>query len=452
MREIRQIVAEEAAGVKFESFDTVYEVHQKSKVRQWAIGLLALFLILLFLPWTQNIRSRGTVTTLRQENRPQDMNAIISGRIVKWYVQEGQMVNAGDTLVQLAEVKDAYLDPQLLARTEDQIQAKEASVQAYNTKAATTDAQIQALEAGLQLKVAQLENKLRQTRLKLRADSAEMIAARNDYNIAQAQFARQRTLRDSGLSSLQAVESRNASLQNSLAKQTSAEIKFTNTKTELLSISIEQSSALQEYAEKVSKAQGDRASAQSEIAAGQGEIAKLTNQYANYAIRAGQYFLLAPQRGQVIDAQKQGINEIVKEGESICRIIPVKGGSAVELFVKPLDIPLVSRGQSVRFLFDGYPAVVFSGWPEASYGIFDGSVVAVETAVDATGLFRVLVAEDSSRKPWPKTLNLGTGAQGIALLKTVPIWYELWRNINGFPPDFYTPKTSVDAKKEVPKN
>ena len=451
MKEIRQLVAEEAAGVKFESFDTVYEVHKKSKVQQWSIGLLCLFVILLFLPWTQNIRSRGTVTTLRQENRPQEMNAIISGRIVKWYVQEGQMVNAGDTLVQLAEVKDAYLDPKLLERTEDQIKAKEASVQAYNTKATTTDAQIQALEAGLQLKVAQLENKLRQTRLKLRADSMEMIAATNEYAIAQAQFSRQRTLRDSGLSSLQAVEARNASLQNSLAKKTSAEIKFTNTKTELLSISIEQSSALQEYAEKVSKAQGDRASAQSEIAAGQGEIAKLTNQYANYAIRAGQYFLLAPQRGQVIDAQKQGLNEIVKEGEPVCRIIPVKGGSAVELFVKPLDVPLVSRGQSVRFLFDGYPAVVFSGWPKASYGIFDGKVVAVETAVDAGGLFRVLVAEDSSRKPWPKTLNLGTGAQGIALLNTVPIWYELWRNINGFPPDFYTPKTSADAKKEVPK-
>jgi RsmE family RNA methyltransferase len=26
---------------------------------------------------------------------------------------------------------------------------------------------------------------------------------------------------------------------------------------------------------------------------------------------------------------------------------------------------------------------------------------------------------------------------GISLLKNVPIWYELWRNINGFPPDYY---------------
>ena len=451
MKAIKQIVAEEAPSIQLESFDAVYEIHKRSKVRQWALGLLGLLVVLLFLPWTQNIRSRGTVTSLRQEARPQEMNAIISGRIVKWYVQEGQMVNAGDTLAQLAEVKDAYLDPRLLERTEDQITAKQSAVEAYGAKSASTEAQMRALEAGRELKLAQLQNKMRQTVLKLRADSMEMIAANNDYAIALRQFDRQSTLRDSGLSSLQSVENKNAYLQNAQAKKTSAEIKFTNTKTELLNISIEQSSAIQEYAEKVSKAQGDRASAQSDIAAGTGEIAKLSNQYANYAIRAGQYFIIAPQRGQIVAVKNQGINEIIKEGESIGRIVPVKGGSAVELFVKPIDIPLVSRGQAVRFLFDGYPAVVFSGWPEASYGIFDGKVVAVETAVNDQGLFRVLVAEDSSRKAWPKTLNLGAGAQGIALLKTVPIWYELWRNINGFPPDFYQPASNSNDKKASAK-
>ncbi len=451
MKQIEQIIAAESPGIKLESFGAVYEIHKRSKVRQWALVLLLLLIILLFLPWTQNIRSRGTVTSMRQEARPQEMNAIISGRIVKWYVQEGQMVNAGDTIVQLAEVKDAYLDPKLLERTGDQIEAKESAVEAYNTKAAASGAQIQALEAGQQLKQAQLENKTRQTTLKLRGDSMDMIAANNDYAIAQAQFRRQQTLRDSGLSSLQSVESKNAYLQNALAKKTSAEIKFTNTKTELLAIRIEQSSAIQEYAEKVSKAQGDRAAAQSEVAAGQGEIAKLNNQYSNYAIRAGQYYLIAPQRGQIVAAQNQGINEIIKEGESICRIVPQKGGSAVELFVKPMDATLISLEQEVRFQFDGYPAVVFSGWPEASSGLFDGKVVAVESATNADGLFRVLVAEDSTRKPWPPTLHLGTGAQAIALLDTVPIWYEVWRNINGFPPDFYKPASNSNDKKASAK-
>jgi len=48
-----------------------------------------------------------------------------------------------------------------------------------------------------------------------------------------------------------------------------------------------------------------------------------------------------------------------------------------------------------------------------------------------------LVAEDVNDKPWPKLLRMGGGANGIALLKDVPIYYELWRNINGFPPEYY---------------
>ena len=117
---------------------------------------------------------------------------------------------------------------------------------------------------------------------------------------------------------------------------------------------------------------------------------------------------------------------------------------AVEMFVRPVDLPLLSKGQTVRFLFDGFPAIVFSGWPEASYGTFGGKVVAIESSVSANGKFRILVGEDPSGKPWPKELKMGAGASGIALLKDVPIWYELWRNINGFPPDYY--------QKQKPEN
>jgi len=109
------------------------------------------------------------------------------------------------------------------------------------------------------------------------------------------------------------------------------------------------------------------------------------------------------------------------------------------MFVRPLDVPLINPGQKVRFLFDGFPAIVFSGWPNASYGTFGGIVVAVERSTNDNGSFRVLVKEDPADKPWPVQLQVGAGAQSIALLKDVPIWYEVWRNINGFPADYYTP-------------
>jgi multidrug resistance efflux pump len=286
-----------------------------------------------------------------------------------------------------------------------------------------------------------------QVKLKVVSDSMEAIAATNDLNIAQEQLRRQKIMRDSGLASLVQVEQRNQSFQNAFAKKTASDIKFTNTKTDLINASIELNQVLQEYAEKVYKTTGDIASAQSEIASGKGEIAKLANQYASYVIRAGQYYLIAPQDGQIVKATKSGINEIVKEGDKLVEIVPTKIQFAVEMFVRPVDLPLLNKGQKVRFLFDGFPAIVFSGWPKSSFGTFGGRIVAIENSVSNNGKFRVLVAEDPNEKPWPTNLKIGAGASGIALLKDVQIWYELWRNINGFPPDFYTEK-DIQKKDE----
>lgn len=446
MKSIQQKLSTAYPSMSFKSFGTVYRVGHRSRVRYWAFGILAGLLITLFLPWTQNIRARGTVTTLRQEERAQEINSIIGGRIIKWYVKEGDLVRRGDTLAVLAEVKDTYLDPQLLQRTQEQIVAKSTSVSSYNQKMAATTAQMQAIAAGRDLKLSQLENKVRQLQLKIVSDSMEMLAAANDFRIAEAQYARQRIMRDSGLASMVQVEQRAQSFQSALAKKAGAEIKFTNTKTDLINARIEQQGAAQEYAEKTFKAQGDRAAAQSEVATGQADIAKLNNQYANYAIRAGQYYLIAPQSGQIVGAVKSGINEIVKEGEKLMEIVPEYVAHAVELFVRPVDVPLLRAGQRVRFQFDGYPAIVFSGWPKASYGMFDGVVTAIEQNVNINGKFRVLIGEDPKGRKWPPTLTLGTGAQGIALLKDVSIWYELWRNINGFPPDYYISNEAKNGK------
>ena len=109
-------------------------------------------------------------------------------------------------------------------------------------------------------------------------------------------------------------------------------------------------------------------------------------------------------------------------------------------------MPLVSPGQKVRFLFDGFPAIVFSGWPGASYGTYAGVVSAVESDVSVNGKFKILVKEDTAFRKWPVELRMGTGANGIALLKNVPVWYELWRNINSFPPDYYKPTQTGVSK------
>lgn len=447
MNFIETKIEDEVNSSSIRSFANIYRINKTSRVKYWAFGILLMLFIVLFLPWTQNISARGDVTTLRQEQRPQQLNTVIPGKVAKWFVKEGDYVQQGDTIMQLSEIKDDYFDPNLLSRTKEQLTAKEMSVENYKSKAGTADVQMDALTQARALKISQIENKIRQQRMKVQADSMEMIAATNDFNIAGKQFARQKNMHDSGLVSLTQLEQRNMGYQNAVAKKTSTEIKFMNAKQELGILQLELNGAIQDYNEKISKASGDKFQSLSQAATGQADIAKLQNQYMNYDMRSKLYFITAPQSGQVVKAKKAGIGEIVKEGEMIVEIVPDNIQYAVEIFVRPVDLPLLDRGQKVRFMFDGFPAIVFSGWPQASYGTFGGVVTAIENSVSDNGKFRVLVAEDASDRKWPPELKMGTGASGFALLKDVPVWYELWRNINGFPPEYYKTAASVSEKK-----
>jgi hypothetical protein len=127
--------------------------------------------------------------------------------------------------------------------------------------------------------------------------------------------------------------------------------------------------------------------------------------------------------------------------------MPSKYDIAVETFVDPIDMPLVHPGEKVRIWFDGWPTIIFSGWPNMSYGTFGGVIVAAENFISPNGKYRVLIAQDPNEEPWPKELSIGAGANTFALLKNVPIWFEIWRQLNGFPPDYYVP----DAKNKSDK-
>lgn len=446
--QLLQELIEKETGYTLQSVNKVYNSGYYRKLKYWILIFAILLLAILFLPWTQNIRARGNVTTLFQHQRPQQLNAIIPGRITKWYVKEGDFVKKGDTLIMLADIKDDYLDPNLVQRTQEQLDAKQQKIDFYADKVKATGGQIDAMEATRGLKISSLNNKIDQLKRKAVSDSAEWRAAVIDKNIATEQFQRATIMHKEGIISLVDFERRTGSYQKALAAETEKLNKYQNTRQDLTITQIEISSVRQETAEKVLKARGEQASTESERASTIAEVAKLENQVSNYRIRGSQRWLIAPQDGQVINAVKSGLNEIVKEGEMILQVVPTKIDYAVELFIEPNDLVLIDTGQVVRFIFDGFPAVVFSGWPEASYGSFSGKIIAVETNLSANNLFRVMVIEDKNERQWPKELKMGTGSVGFALIKDVPIWYELWRNINGFPPDYY--KTG-DTEKQVKK-
>lgn len=446
---IKADIESEAEESQMVSFKKVYNIKKKSNVKKWLWGVFLVMLLALFLPWTQNIRARGLITTLRQEQRPQEINTIIGGRVAKWYIKEGDYVKEGDTILQISETKVDYFDPKLLSRTQQQIDAKQQSITSYINKAGTAEIQTAALIEGQHLKLQSLDNKLQQQQYKITSDSTDLIAVINELGVYQRQIDAARVMLDSGAISLIEFEKRRVSFQNGIAKKVSSQNKLSQSKQELIILRIEKNSIVQDYTDKISKASGDKFASLSNAASTGAEVAKLENVYASYDVRNKLYFVRAPQNGQVIKAKKAGIGEILKEGEMIAEIVPSQIQYAVEMFVDPMDLPLVNIGQKVRFVFDGFPAIVFSGWPKSSYGTFGGKVSVVETSISVNGKFRVLVAEDSIDKKWPEQLKMGGGATGISLLKNVPIYYELWRNINGFPPDYYQSAASKDKTSKA---
>ena len=433
--------------MQLKSLENIYHINKKSNVAKWFLFTFLAFVFIMFLPWTQNIKTQGNVNTLFQEQRPQKLNSPIPGRIIKWYVKNGDVVKKGDTILQISEIKDDYLDPLLVERTQEQVQAKKGVRDYYNAKISTTENQIAAITAAKDLKLNQIKIKIAQLQNKLKAEQAELTAVNNELKIAQDQLNRQNKMYEEGLVSLTQLQQRNVSYQNALAKKTSAENKLAQTQQEIAAQNIEQNAIIQEYTEKLSKTEGDRFQSMGQVAGSNGDIAKLENQVATYKVRKGLYYILATQDGQITQLTKAGIGEIVKDAETIGIIVPKKIDYIAEIYVKPVDLPLIRENQKVMLTFDGFPAIVFSGWPNSSYGTFSGKIIAIENSISENGLFKAIVAEDKTQKRWPPNMKIGTGASGIAILNDVPIWYEIWRNINGFPPDYYQVNTQKNEKK-----
>jgi multidrug resistance efflux pump len=429
---------DEETGKKYSAYNSIYSVDIESRIKNIFWGLFFVLVFILFVPWTQNINTSGIVTTQFQEQRPQQINSIIPGKIIKWWVKEGDFVQKGDTIVELADTKDDYLDPRLIERTNDQLIAKKQKVDFYDSKITNIKGQIVAIEEGFKLKESAIRNKIQQLERKILIDSAELSAAKIDLEVGTNQYNRAGKMLNDGIISLVDYERRTQSFNKAKAGFQEKQQKFLNTKQDVLIARIELNTLKQDVNDKLFKLKGDIANSNSEKSTVIAEVAKNENELSNYRIRGGQKWLVAPQTGQIIKAKKAGINEIVKEGEMIVEIVPNSFKYAVELFVKPMDLALINKGQDVRLQFDGYPAIVFSGWPNSSYGTFAGKISAIETNRNENGQFRVLIIPDMTEKNWPSNLKIGTGAQGFALLNDVPIWYELWRQLNGFPPDFYT--------------
>lgn len=441
-------VNESMQGDQFQTWTAVIATDGKKRM-YWSLSAIGILVGVLLLPWTQNIEANGRVVSMEPNQRPQAVQSVIAGRIEKWYVQEGDWVKAGDTLLFLSEVKVDYFDPQLLQNTESQIKSKEGSVSNYMEKVRALDSQIDALLNAKDIKRAQVITKLEQVKLKIKTDSTDLVAVENNARVVGEQMKRFDQMFQQGLISKTDWESRQVSLQNAQAKVNDQKNKLAIAKNELINTYRDYKGVDAEYRDKVSKAESEKYSTLSAMYDAEAQVTKLQNQYNNYDRRTGFYYLMAPQDGFVSKATKSGIGETVKEGEEVVRITPNRFDQAVEIFIDPVNTPLVHEGENVRLIFDGWPAFVISGWSQMSTGLFDGQIVGIDPVIQDNGQLRIWV-KPLSAESWPAQLRQGGGVRAFMLLNDVPLGYELWRLLNAFPPDYYQGKgiKKSEMKKE----
>jgi multidrug resistance efflux pump len=433
---------------EYKSSKHVFHKKYYKLFNKFLAGFAITGLVILFMPWTQNVSGRGEVTTLTPDQRPQTIQSAIPGRIEKWFVREGEFVRKGDTIMQIAEVKSEYFDPNLVQRTQQQRDAKALSARSYNNKVNATDRQIAAFKQERKLKLEQARNKLKQARFKVQMDSIDVETAQINIGIAKVRYNRTLDLQDSGYVAVKDLEEAKLKLQETERKLISSNNKLLASKNEVLNAEFEISRVQAEYDNKISKAESDKFSALSSQLGTEAEVTKLENEVSNYSMRNSLLYITAPHDGYINTVLRGGIGVTFKEGEELVGIMPADVDLAVETFVRPIDLPLMHLGEKVRIEFDGWPAIVFSGWPNLSYGTYGGEVVAVENFISPNGKFRILLRPDPEDHPWPDEIRAGSGARTIALLEDVPIWFELWRQLNGFPPNFYQPEGGTKDDKK----
>lgn len=406
------------------------------RLGRWWLFFLLVGLVVMFLPWRQNIDGTGTLTALTPKDRPQTIQNAIPGRIERWLVKDGDFVKRGDTLLIISDIKDEFFDPAIIQRLNEQLAAKVGSEQAYVAKIDALDGQIRALEAGVRVSLDAARNRVKQAQYQLDADEADLRAIQRNYQITLDRIARYEKAYQSGLISLTDLESRRVRVQEDNAKVIAQENKLSISRQKLVNARLELSTIQAKFQEDIAKARSDQSSAVSNRTQTAGEVAKLRNQLSNVKVRQGLYIVRAPQNGFIVRPAKTGIGETISAGESIATLQPDKPQLAVELYVRAMDVPLIQRGRTVRLQFDGWPAIQFSGWPSVAVGTFGGKVAVIDAVSSPDGRYRLLVRpiQQPGDQPWPAQLRVGSGVRGWVMLDDVPIWYELWRLLNGFPP------------------
>ncbi|WP_026601083.1 HlyD family secretion protein [Methylomonas sp. 11b] len=419
--------------------------HTPRLVSSLARACVWLFLLtppaLLLTPWQQNINGNGRVSAFAPLERQQNLDAPVSGRIVSWHAKEGTKVKAGDLLMEITDV-----DPELLERLQQQraaaaakLAAKEAELKAYRL-------QIDNLIATRDLQVATAQYRLDVARQRARSASEAIASARATLETASVQTQRlQRLIGDGlvsqrdyevaqrdGIVAQRSLNSAQASLEGALAEQRAAEA-------EIGRIRADAQARIDSATASANKTQSELEDSRSSLLKSEVDVSRQQSQQ-----------IRAPRDGSILRLLANPQSDIVRQGDPLLVLVPDMDVKAVELWVDGNDAVLITPGRHARLQFEGWPALQFAGWPEVAVGTFGGLVAFVDSTDDGKGKFRVLIVPDPNDRPWPteRFARQGVRVKGWVLLNRVTMAYELWRQLNAFPPQMTTEAPATDLVRQ----
>ncbi len=395
--------------------------------RLLSVLLVLAALALTFTPWQQTIPGTGRVIALAPEDRIQDVEAPIDGRVTQWHVREGQVVRRGDRLVELLDNDAAILD-----RLGEERRQVGLNVDEAESRMASLEARLDGLRDAWRTAVDAAERRVGMGRDRVTAAEQGVTAAEAGGLTARLNLTRQHALLEKGLTSGRSVEvaememaQRDADLKRAVATLAAA-------RGEVASLLAERERTDADGRARLDEARAAQAGASSDVAKAKVEIARMDVRVARQEAQR----VVAPVDGTVLRVLARQSGEQLKAGAVLLTIVPTSRQNVVELWVQGNDMPMVTAGRDVRLQFEGWPALQFSGWPAVAVGTFGGRVILVDAADNGLGQFRVLVEPDPKDIPWPSGhfLRQGVRANGWVMLNVVPLGYEVWRQFNGFPP------------------
>ncbi|MDQ6733206.1 MAG: HlyD family secretion protein [Nitrospirota bacterium] len=428
-----------ATSQHLQSWETVQIPDRLRFSARLAVTLLLLFaFVIAFVPWTQTITATGQLSAYSPYERPQDIESQITGRLKKWHVYEGVRVKQGELILEMDDVDPNFMAPELLALLEKQKAALEQNRTAARERADQLTERIKAMQSIVKAAGPSAEARVRESDNKVRAAEQRIVSARIAVDTAELNVNRTQELAARGLTSQRELELAIQGAIASNAERQGAEAMLKEAQQAMKALSFGRDQINADVLQRLLDAEASRAGALADAAHVAEQVASVELRLSNATQRRVASRILAPIDGTVVRMAQVGIGETVRPGDKLLRVSPTSVDKAIEMKADGIDAPLLNVGRKVKLLFYGIPAIPLPAWPDTMYGTFTGIIKVVDQVDDGKGNYRFWVIPDPEDKPWPEQTHVrqGTKVMGWVILNRVPLWYELWRRFNLFPPDY----------------